>query len=345
MYPDENRFQHYLFAITTFETCRAYFCLSDGKLHPEEFRMASEALGQSLAELCLYNRGEGNEEVIKAADSIVRILATWGKSDEEGRADRIIRDFWTLNTALPIVKSFLYDKSGFSFPSINPDGTELLYRESVIRWRQHFCTLFLMKMSDSHEILEKASESNTIVVIGDIRSSQDLMTYAKDSQSFVHYMFRFIEHTRRLIDDNLGIFDKFTGDGFIAYFNQELCAMQGRDYRDCFLEFVRGENIFSASHFLEWRKTIRKLPDIIGLSMGADIGRIFFHDIDHHFMAVGDAIVWAKRMADFGVSNEIVVNNLLYAELEERSGLSFEEKRHTTKSGEMILTRIVSFKE
>lgn len=345
MHPDDHRFHRSLIAITTFETCHAYFCLSDGKLHSEEFRTASEVLGRSLAELCPYTIGKGNEEVAKAADSVIKVLASWEMSGEKGITDRIIHDFAGINTSLRFIKEFLCDKIDLSIPSINLNGSELLYRESVIRWQQHFCTLLLMKMSHSWGILEKASQGNTIVVVGDIRRSQDLMTYAKDSQSFVHFMFRFIEHTRRLIDDNLGIFDKFTGDGFIAYFNQELCAIQGRDYRDCFLEFVHGEEVFAADHFSKWRKTVRKLPDLIGLCMGADIGRIFFHDIEFHLMAVGDAIVWAKRMADAGVRNEIVVNNLLYAELEGKSGLSFKEKQQTTKSGEVFLTRLMSFTE
>ena len=50
------------------------------------------------------------------------------------------------------------------------------------------------------------------------------MTYAQDSETYTKYMADFIEKTQQLVLKHNGIFDKFTGDGFVAYFNEEICS-------------------------------------------------------------------------------------------------------------------------
>ena len=52
-------------------------------------------------------------------------------------------------------------------------------------------------------------------------------------------MIWFFESIRDLFDKNMGIFDKFTGDGFLGYFNEYLCRERGKDFVECFLKFSR----------------------------------------------------------------------------------------------------------
>ena len=203
-----------------------------------------------------------------------------------------------------------------------------------------------MGMLRAEDIREQAGSSRTIVVMGDIRRSQDLMTYAEDENSFAKYMVRFVEESRRLIDENLGIFDKFTGDGFLCYFNESVCARLGEDFEECFMRFAKHEMAFARDHFANWCRTVRRLPDApIGLSLGADLGSVSFRDIDSHFVAVGDPIVWAARMADAGGANETIVNNLLCQRLLDKPGVDISSKPSKTKSGEAFLGWRVEFSD
>ena len=143
-----------------------------------------------------------------------------------------------------------------------------------------------------------------------------------------------------------GIFDKFTGDGFIAYFNDSVCTEAQKHQRsikkfaDCFLDFVCDEIEFANNLFADWCKTVRKLPTTpIGLAIGADLGYIDFREMENHLISVGEPIVWASRMADAGQAGEVVVNNLLYAELEGCLSLEFKQREGKTKSGEFFLSK------
>ena len=215
----------------------------------------------------------------------------------------------------------------------------------MVRWKGHFPQLLLPWNVD--ELLKSASITETIVVVADIRKSQDLMTYGKNADSYSRHIVQFIETSRQLIDESMGIFDKFTGDGFIVYFNDAICGSRKCDFVQCFLKFIHNETDFAAVFFPEWTKTIRKLPPSpVGLAVGADVGRIDFRDLNNHLIAVGDAIVWASRMASGAQAGQILVNNVLFNMLEGRSqnmGIIFNEFTGHTKSGESFLAKELTF--
>lgn len=75
-----------------------------------------------------------------------------------------------------------------------------------------------------------------------------------------------------------------------------------------------------------------------------DLGLVSFGNIDHRFVGVSDAIVWASRMASAASASEVVVNNLLYHVLSQRDGLEFGRRQAATRSGQGFLARGVSAK-
>lgn len=214
---------------------------------------------------------------------------------------------------------------------VHPDVARRL--ESYLKWRGHFPRLKIR--NDLQDVMEKACRSTTIVVVGDIRRSQDLMTYAIDEQDFSRRMVEFISKTRSVLDRHGGFFDKFTGDGFLGYFNESICKLYGADYIDSFIGFIDEFTEFCNSHFREWVKFVRKVPgQSVGLAIGADLGRVSFQSLDYHVVAVSESIVWASRMASAAKAEEVLVNNLLYQALRPRSNLVFESQEASTKSGE-----------
>jgi CheY-like chemotaxis protein len=205
--------------------------------------------------------------------------------------------------------------------------------EGYLKWRGHFPRL--KTRVDPQDVMEKACRSTSIIVVGDIRRSQDLMTYATDEQDFSRRMVEFICQTRSMLNQHGGFFDKFTGDGFLGYFNESICEIYGSNYIDSFIGFIREFSVFCNAHFREWVKFVRKVPaQPIGLAVGADVGRVSFQSLNYHVVAVSESIVWASRMASAAKAEEVLVNNLLYQALRQRNDVTFESREAATKSGE-----------
>jgi len=223
---------------------------------------------------------------------------------------------------------------------VHPDIARRL--ESYLKWRGHFPRR--KTKENLQELMERACGSATIIVVGDIRRSQDLMTYALNEQDFSRRMVEFISQTRAVLDRHGGFFDKFTGDGFLVYFNEAICESYGMNYLESFLGFVREFTAFSSNHFREWIKFVRKIPgQAVGLAVGADLGRVSFQSLDYHVVAVSQSIVWASRMASAAKAEEVLMNNLLYQALRQREDLAFDGREASTKAGESFMAWKLKF--
>ena len=82
---------------------------------------------------------------------------------------------------------------------------------------------------------------------------------------------------------------------------------------------------------------------LVGLAVGADTGGIDFRNVNYHLSAVGEAIVWASRMASVASANEVAVNNLLVSALEGRPSLRLGPRVGRTKAGEEFLAVALTF--
>ncbi|MCG3196652.1 MAG: adenylate/guanylate cyclase domain-containing protein [Candidatus Omnitrophica bacterium] len=331
----------------TFETYWAYFSQSDGQLYGRECRDAARDFAAAWRELARADPRAGDPISLPYGGSIppseiVERLSAWSEGDFADPYESPSQTRLMLLTLFAGLKRLLYSELGVTVePRIIFSTDEFLHGSRAVRWRGQLPKALLTH--DPALLLAKASASKSIVVVGDIRRSQDLMTYAADSDQFSHLMVEFIDRTQSLIDGHAGIFDKFTGDGFLAYFNDSVCREAGRDYLSSFEQFLRDEAAFANKHFAAWTKAVRKLPPIpVGLAMGADLGFVEFRDLGNHLVAVGDAIVWAVRMTRVGGAGEVVVNNLLFHHLEGRPGLLFEERMGQTEAGETFLARVLT---
>ena len=250
---------------------------------------------------------------------------------------------WSLVTS---VKALLMKELGLTrHPIMLVTSQEQDYSENYVKWSGHLPRR-IVRDSNPDVLVQEACLTPTVVVVGDIRRSQDLMTYSRTAESFSIRMVEFITQTRLLLDKRSGFFDKFTGDGFLAYFNEAICRESGTNYLECFLEFLHDLREFSSAHFADWTREVKKLPERpVGLAIGADLGIVSFQNLNHHLVAVGDAIVWASRMASCANANETVVNNLLFEALRNTAGVQFQEREGKTKSGEGFLARVLLLPE
>jgi class 3 adenylate cyclase len=334
----------------SFETLWAYYSQSSGNLFDDETRQAARAFMSIYDDLAAADAVFADPNALAIGEDtdvkdMVNRLREWAESSADWPWEEPFQSRFMLWAFITGLNKAIGERIGLSrLPAAIMSTEEIEYSESYIKWSGHLPRIGLRR--DPDKLVEEASSADTIVVVGDIRRSQDLMTYAADSEEFSTRMVEFLSRTRQNLEINAGFFDKFTGDGFVAYFNQAICNEANKDHIQSFLDFAAIETSFAFEHFSEWQATIRKVPgERMGLALGADLGVVAFHSIRRHLVAVGDPIVWAARMASAASAGQLLINNLLYHRLSDRPELSLEEFRGATKTGESFLARVLDFSQ
>lgn len=153
------------------------------------------------------------------------------------------------------------------------------------------------KMLDDAEFanlfLEK-DEFKAVVLSLDIRRSTELMLKAQSPQLYAEFINTLTNELTDAVKARFGIYDKFTGDGLLAFFpdfysgdDAILYALQCAD--DCHKIF----DVIFASY--------KKIFDIgemeTGLGIGIDIGSVFKAGIELEYTVVGKPVVYACRLS------------------------------------------------
>lgn len=347
---EQNRLDYYNLLILTqsFESFWAYNFLSEGELFENEAKVEAEKLVKQAAIVYKFDKGIYNSKTITmdSNDSEDQIRETFKRLKQWSKSKEHYPNFFDRNNSLGGVnfylqmvimclKAYLLQKLKIKIrPHVVYSSGQSAFKKYEIRWRGHLPWQALSLINKT--FIEDLSKSDTLVIVADIRKSQDLMTYGPDADFFRDKIIEFTEATRKIIKENYGIFDKFTGDGFLCYFNSNLCEKFGFNYYKQMLKAVNEIMSFAEPFFEEWIKHIRKLPpNSSGLTIGIDSGNVIFRDLDNHLFAIGDSIVWANRMSSAGKKGEIIVNNLPYHRIREIDPTKhFETIENTTKGGD-----------
>lgn len=336
-----------LILLQNFENLWNMYSVSEGFLYRGETKRAGrtflelfdivankDPLIRNTKALTMNNRDSTNY-----IDSVRQGLGEWVESDRLfpfssiGMGDNENSRF-ILQSVFICVSAYLVSKIQLEYrPVLCKSSGEGAFHKNNVKWGGHFP----WEISDAvdNQMLESLSNSETVVVIGDIRKSQDLITYATRPDSFRKNMVSYIEMTRKIVLANKGIFDRFTGDGFICYFNEYLSEKFQIDLYNTVVEACVQIQCESKAVFDEWQKDLQKIPEeTIGLSIGVDSGTMNFYD-DRMMLAIGTPAVWATRMCAIGNSGDIIINNLPHAKLCHRGKeFEFDEVIGATKSGE-----------
>ncbi|HYF03348.1 MAG TPA: adenylate/guanylate cyclase domain-containing protein [Patescibacteria group bacterium] len=333
-----------LIILQSFENFWTFCQLTDGELYIKECKEITLKLVQRLKDVYKIDKQIFSSKSLRIdrndtnnyIEKVINELEVWASSDRNLPYSREFERSWHISLHFVMsLKAYLLKKVApdIEIP-ITWSSEQMDFSKSRIRWNAHLPRHILLEIPENFE--KELSQSNTITVVADIRKSQDLMTYSPSAEYFREMMIEFIQTSRKIIKDNYGIFDKFTGDGFLAYFNEDVCAKANKNYIDCFIKSSKEILDFSNEHFSRWTKSIRKLPlGSSGLTLGADIGKIEYKEIEGHLFAIGDTIVWANRVCSAGKSNEIILNNILYNIIKDYDKkINFESIDSITKAGE-----------
>jgi class 3 adenylate cyclase len=133
------------------------------------------------------------------------------------------------------------------------------------------------------------------VLSADIRNSTELMLKAKDASNFAAFLSALSERMNSGLTNPCGYFDKFTGDGWLAFFSDGLCGSVAELYAlnasaFCHSEFLKVLNYHSPTLFGAERPRT-------GLGIGLAYGEIQFVEISKQKTIVGEAVVWACRLS------------------------------------------------
>jgi class 3 adenylate cyclase len=192
--------------------------------------------------------------------------------------------------------------------------TEMLRAHAPPDWQERFRTDELLDAIVDGEPLQM------FVMAADIRGSTMLMKEAIRFERFAFTMDKFVTAVRRGIGGPGGWFDKFTGDGFLAYWIVQ--SGPENPYHEQFVEAAG--NIVHTAHTLidffhrlvleDFRSNSRNLPEGVGLSMGLDAGPGYLVQIAGELTVVGPPVVGAVRMVTAAALPQEIIANVFLGE-------------------------------
>ena len=133
-----------------------------------------------------------------------------------------------------------------------------------------------------------------VILSVDIRRSTELMLKCKSAEVYVEFISVLAEEFENAVKNRFGVYDKFTGDGFLSFFpdfysgkealvNAVLCAA------DC-------KEIFDTV-FDEYKENFDLGQTVTGIGGGIDVGRVYAEGGEVEYSVVGAPVVYACRFS------------------------------------------------
>jgi class 3 adenylate cyclase len=176
---------------------------------------------------------------------------------------------------------------------------------------------------DREQLLDAIIDTTPLqmfVMAADIRESTLLMKEAVRFEQFAKIMDKFVSAVRSGIGTPGGWFDKFTGDGFLAYWVVPSTPKDAYQHR--FVE-AAGNLAHTAHELIElfhrrvledFRRNSRNLSDGVGLAIGLDAGPGFLVEIAGELTLVGPPVVGAVRMVNAASRPQEIFANVYLGE-------------------------------
>lgn len=174
---------------------------------------------------------------------------------------------------------------------------ELSMKESLNHILPRICEKARTLILDSEKFRNEFKNLRTcqaVVVSIDIRRSTELMLKARTPQLYSKFITTLSNKLSDIIISNFGVFDKFTGDGILAFFptfysgnNAILRAIIAAD--QCHQVFEE--------HYLNSKDSFNIFIKDIGLGVGIDFGDVSLVNEHNEITVVGVPVVYACRLS------------------------------------------------
>lgn len=195
----------------------------------------------------------------------------------------------------------------------------LLEAHAPADWEEQF------RKEELLEVIAAGESIQMFVMAADIRESTMLMKEAIKFERFAYVMDKFVSSVRQGITRSGGWFDKFTGDGFLAYWIVQ--SGPKHEYDERFVQAAGNiahtaqtlVDLFHRRVLEDFRANSRNLSGGVGLSMGLDAGPGYLVQIAGELTIVGPPVVGAVRMVTAATKpGEILANVYLGEHLHEQ---------------------------
>ncbi|HEX6009657.1 MAG TPA: hypothetical protein VFZ50_06075 [Actinomycetota bacterium] len=192
--------------------------------------------------------------------------------------------------------------------------SDLLKAHAPPDWEKRF------RRDDLLDAIIDGEPLQMFVMAADIRESTMLMKEAVRFERFAFIMDKFVTAVRRGIGSPGGWFDKFTGDGFLAYWVVQTAPED--EYDEAFVQ-AAGNIVHTAQSLIDFfhrrvledfRNNSRNLSGGVGLSMGLDAGPGYLVQIGGELTVVGPPVVGAVRMVNAAIRPREIMANIFLGE-------------------------------
>jgi class 3 adenylate cyclase len=145
--------------------------------------------------------------------------------------------------------------------------------------------------------------TRAFVLAIDLRRSTELMLKAREPRLYAQFLLDLVKRLHRVITGNYGVFDKFTGDGVVAFFPEFYTGQDAGLWAA--KAALSAHQIFDA-HYREHRRTFSVVLNEVGFGIGLDFGSLHIVEIGSEITGVGNPVVYACRLAGAAARTTLV---------------------------------------
>jgi class 3 adenylate cyclase len=152
---------------------------------------------------------------------------------------------------------------------------------------------------------------DSFVMSVDIRRSTELMLKAREPQRYADFIARLCDSLTRIVKQSYGVFDKFTGDGVLAFY-PDFFSGPGAGFRA--LEAASECHRVFEKLYKDYRSCFNSILSDAGLGIGIDYGPVHLVRVSGGITVVGEAVVYACRMGG-APAGKTFINQPAYEQL------------------------------
>ena len=175
----------------------------------------------------------------------------------------------------------------------------------------------LAALFDSQELQDGfhgTHEQHAFVMSVDIRGSTDLMLKARTAEAFALFITTLCNDFQMIVKDCYGVFDKFTGDGILAFFPE---FFTGKDAGFFAVSAAHRCHMAFEKHYKANRTSFKAIPTDAGLGIGIDYGPLRIIPVADGLTVVGEPVVYACRMGG-APAKKTFLNQMAYEQVNSR---------------------------
>ncbi|MHB8085460.1 MAG: adenylate/guanylate cyclase domain-containing protein [Dehalococcoidia bacterium] len=200
---------------------------------------------------------------------------------------------------------------------LNQDELSRQLRLQHLFFRVHPHAWELLKKDEKfRELFEQKIPLPALVMSVDIRRSTELMLKAKDPESYQSFIIGLCDKLKQIVLDNYGVFDKFTGDGILAFFPK---FYSGDDAPYFAVKAADECHRCFSLHYQDNRGNFTLVLNDVGLGIGIDYGDIHLVSSADSLTVIGSPVVYACRLSG-AEAGQTLINQQAYNIISEQFG-------------------------